>query len=202
MQPTKYRTSTLSPFFATSAMVRTPRSLAQSARVPRPICQGLPFFSRLLKTGMTSAGKRDSSSTRLRRISTIFGTCSIITGQASTHQRQVVHDHSVSSATTAPIKGRRPGRALPSWPAFFAATRASPISNSSCLRFCTSSLGESGLSLSRAGQLRSQRPHSVQEYRSSRCFQENYSRRPTPKLSASSMFSMGRSAPLGPDWRK
>src|SRR5215467_8751275 len=80
MQPTQYSTST-SGF---SASVLTLIWRAQSARVSLLISQGFWFRSRLVKRGVTSDGNLLSSITRYRRISSIFCTCSIETGQIHT----------------------------------------------------------------------------------------------------------------------
>jgi len=50
-----------------------------------------------LNTGCSSSGKRDSVSTRLRRIWLITSSWSIDTGHSVTQARQLVHAHSSSS---------------------------------------------------------------------------------------------------------
>jgi hypothetical protein len=60
----------------------------------------------LRKAALSSFGKRLSSRTALRRISTIVSTCSMSTGQPSTHQPHVVHCQTASSGMALSISGR------------------------------------------------------------------------------------------------
>ena len=57
--------------------------------------------------------------------------------------------------------------------------------------------GESILPVRFAGQAAVQRPHSVQVYVSSNCFQLNCRSSPTPNTSAFSMSLIGESTPVG-----
>ena len=72
------------------------RSFVQSARPARGLPHGLPACSMLRKAPVSSAGKRDSSRTRLRRRPTILSTCSMRTGQASTQAPQVTQSQTAS----------------------------------------------------------------------------------------------------------
>ena len=84
----------------------TSRPLAQSSRADFGWPHGLPAFSMLRNAALSSFGKRLSSSTALRRISTMVSTCSISTGQPSTHQPQVVHCQTASSGMALSTSGR------------------------------------------------------------------------------------------------
>src|SRR3970040_422838 len=59
------------------------------------------------------------------------------------------------------------------------------------------SVGERSLQVMLAGQAAVQRPHSVQVYESSICFQVKLSSLPTPKLSAFSKSGIGARTPVG-----
>ena len=83
-----------------SAMIGTSSPSAQSPRVPASMPHGLPWVSMPLNVRVSSAGKRASSWTRWRRMSTILSTYSMSTGQASSQARQVVHAQSTSSWMT------------------------------------------------------------------------------------------------------
>ena len=58
---------------------------------------GEPLRSSDSNAGCISSGKRDSMSTRLRRISLMTSSWSIDTGHSCTHARQLVHAQSSSS---------------------------------------------------------------------------------------------------------
>ena len=75
---------------------------AQSKRFSAPMPQGFDCVSMPLKVRVSSAGKRASSCTRWRRMSTILSTYSISTGQDSSHARQTLHAHRTSSLITGP----------------------------------------------------------------------------------------------------
>ena len=125
----------------------------------------------------------------------------MLTGQISSHARQVVHDHSSSAvmrsnnelllmvmAESVPIGGdTRP-------PAACAAVAAmtSPV-------LSTISRGSSGLPVACAGHTLVQRPHIVQASRSSNCFQVKSSTTAAPKLSSevSVRFGIAFIAPFG-----
>ena len=94
-------------------------------RVPRPrrrarVC-GLPhgFDARSTSRSIVSvsAGRRESTITRLRRRSTMWSTCSIETGHSCTHAPQVTQSQTTSSVTAAGTSASRlPRRALPARP--------------------------------------------------------------------------------------
>src|SRR6266513_1996051 len=87
-------------------VARAPRRVAAAAQSARELAgneYGFELRSRLLKSVTSSCGNLLCSRTRLRRISTINGTCSMLTGHCSIHARQVVQSHSSSSDTTSPI---------------------------------------------------------------------------------------------------
>src|SRR5437879_13840051 len=92
-----------------AAYVLTPRSLAQLPRSWLLIPYGLPEFSTERNADSACLGMRDSSRTRLRRISAILGTCSINTGHSLMQAPHMVHDHSVSSRMVPPTSGSWPG---------------------------------------------------------------------------------------------
>ncbi len=73
---------------------------AQASRFSAPSPHGFDWVSMPLKTRVSSAGKRASSCTRWRRMSTILSTYSIMTGHASSQARQVLQLHSTSSWMT------------------------------------------------------------------------------------------------------
>ncbi len=105
------------------------------------------------------------SSTSLRRICTMMGTCSTATGQISTQAMQVRQDHSVSIATC-------PG-ALPCTSSSAAAgsTPDSSVAFANSRKLKITSRGDNGAPTARAGQASWQRPHFVQASRFSSCFQ-------------------------------
>ena len=72
---------------------------------------GFPCVSIPLKTRAASSGKADSTSTSWRRMSTRRGTFSMRTGQAVSHQPQVVHAQKVSGGTTSVMRGSAPSAA-------------------------------------------------------------------------------------------
>ncbi len=90
-QPTK-KSHSKSPS-ATRGMAR---SSHHSARLFEPMPQGFPWVSIPLKTRDASSGKADSTSTSWRRMSMSRGTFSMRTGQAVSHQPQVVQAQNVS----------------------------------------------------------------------------------------------------------
>ena len=96
-QPTK-KSHSKSPSLARG----TARSSHHSARRFEPMPHGLPWVSMFLKTRAASSGKADSTSTWWRRRSTRRGTCSMSTGQAVSHQPQVVQAQTVDSGSTFP----------------------------------------------------------------------------------------------------
>ena len=104
------------------------------------------------------AGMRASSITRLRRMSTMVGTCSISTGQASMHAPQVVQAHSSSSVIALGSIGSASSSDT--------CARARPMPagwrSSSSFTSCMIFFGESDLPVMFAGHTASQRPHSVQ----------------------------------------
>src|SRR6266516_4691624 len=99
IQPTQYITSA-SGFSPSRGIFRL---AAHSARLSLLITHGLPLRSILLKSDVTSVGNSLSSITSERRISTIFGTCSIETGQISMQAVQVVQDQSAAFEMMLPI---------------------------------------------------------------------------------------------------
>src|SRR3990167_5462366 len=101
-------------------------------------------------------------------------------GHSCTHAMQVVQAQSSSGLINWPWIG--PGSSPCMWR----------------LSFTMIDLGESAVPARYAGHAAWQRPHSTHASKSSRRFQENSSSVETPRLSASSMFSMGRSAPPAP----
>src|SRR5687768_4856602 len=114
----------------------------------------------LVKLAVSSAGKRDSSNTRLRRRPTILSTCSIITGQASTQAPQVTQSHTASNGMAVSTTGwARPwgdgdpgatGGAL----ALIQGMSGTPASDSTAISRTPmiSVLGLSGLPVAHAGQ--------------------------------------------------
>ena len=205
------RTETSSPF-------------AQSRRAERGWPHGLPAFSMLRKAVFSSFGKRDSSRTALRRISTIVSTCSISTGQPSTHQPQVVHCQTASSGIALSISGRLRASSA-RWCARFSASSdaaAPPLAPPFHARWADAAaanavsaariwsrmpsircLGESVLPVTDAGQNSMHRPHSVQASGSSRWRQVRSFRPLAPNTgsgspsSGSASRSISRSAPRG-----
>ena len=195
--PTQYRTpspdaaapsSVLSELPAPSS-TDTPSPFAQSRRELRGWPQGLPAVSILRKATLSSLGKRLSSRTRLRRISTIESTCSINTGQPSTHQPQVVHCQTASSGMALSTSGRLSASAARSFASRSDASDASiPVATPPRAARCDDAaaesavsaatiwsrrpsmkcLGDSVLPVMDAGQNSMQRPHSVQDSGSSR----------------------------------
>ena len=97
MQPTQYSTSGRSFRAAISAIVGMSSPSAHFARSPGSNAHGEPRCSIDSNAGITSSGKRDSPSTRLRRSSRITLSWSIDTGHSCTHARQVVQLQSSSS---------------------------------------------------------------------------------------------------------
>ena len=104
----------------TRAARRGPRTTR--SRLFEPMPQGFPCVSMPLKTRAASSGNADSTSTCWRRMSTRRGMFSMSTGQAVSHQPQVVHAqnglrrHDVavsggSSAARGLARRRRPSRA-------------------------------------------------------------------------------------------
>ena len=92
-----------------------PRTAAASSSraAPRPAgptgCPGSPSRG---TPPVSSCGKRDSSRTRLRRSPTILSTCSMRTGQASTHAPQVTQSQTASyGMAVSTIGGAERGRA-------------------------------------------------------------------------------------------
>ena len=83
----------------------TARSSHHSVRLFEPMPQGFPCVSIPLNTREASSGNADSTSTSCRRMSTSRGTFSMRTGQAVSHQPQVVHDQKVSGGTTSVMRG-------------------------------------------------------------------------------------------------
>ena len=205
------RTGTSSPF-------------AQSRRAERGWPHGLPAFSMLRKAVLSSFGKRLSSSTALRRISTIVSTCSMSTGQPSTHQPQVVHCQTASSGIALSMSGRlnassarafaspsasSEAAAPPFAPPFHArwadAAAASAVSATRIWsrRPSIRCLGDSVLPVTDAGQNSMHRPHSVHASGSSRWRQVRSLSPFAPKTgsgspsSGSASRSISRSAPRG-----
>src|SRR5487761_708245 len=118
-------------------------------------------------------------------MSTMASTCSMSTGHCSTHEPQVVHDHSTSgpmglgTRVWAPAAG--PGGEAPSDDASPArASSRDDEENMLSRRFMITSLGESGLPVFHAGQTDWQRPHSVHVTKSSICFHVKFSMKPAP----------------------
>ena len=74
----------------------TARLKAQSRRAEGGWPHGLATLSMPRNAGVSSAGNLESSSTRFRRSPTILSTCSMVTGQASTHAPQVTQSHTAS----------------------------------------------------------------------------------------------------------
>ncbi len=183
----------------------------------------------LRNAALSSFGKRLSSSTALRRISTIVSTCSMRTGQPSTHQPHVVHCHTASSGMALSISGRlsasfarslaRPSAscdaaAPPLAPPFHArcalAAAASAVSAATIWsrRPSIRCFGESVLPVIDAGQNSMHRPHSVQANPSAR-WRQVRSLRPFAPNTGSSSPSSGstsrsilRRAPRGSRLRK
>ena len=208
----------------------TSRPFAQSSRADFGWPHGLPAFSMLRKAALSSFGNRLSSRTALRRISTIVSTCSISTGQPSTHQPQVVHCQTASSGMALSISGRLsassarvvrqaaahpPRPPLPRWPR--PSTRAGPRPpppapsrppRSGRAAPPSGASGESVLPVTDAGQNSMQRPHSVQARPSSRWRQVRSLRPFAPKTGSgspsagSASRSILRSAPRGSRLRK
>ncbi len=198
--------------------------MAQSRRAERGWPHGLPAFSMFRKAVLSSFGNRLSSSTALRRISTIVSTCSMSTGQPSTHHPQVVHCQTASSGMALSISGRlsasvarcfaspsasSDAAAPPLAPPFHARwADAAAASAVSATRIWSRSpsmrcFGESVLPVTDAGQNSMHRPHSVQASGSRRCRQVRSFRPFAPKTSSgspsagSASRSMRRSAPRG-----
>ena len=94
-------------------------------------------------------------------MSRIFGTCSMKTGHASTHQRHIVHAHRTLSVITPPTSGWA-ADSCASAPVPPPATSAAPFSNRCSCKFKMSIFGSSCLPLMFAGQREVHRPHSVQ----------------------------------------
>ena len=100
-QPTQYRTS-ISPSAPGAATSATRRDLERQAL--RPVGAGRRRLAPRVAApapcsgtrSLSSAGKRDSSRTRFRRRPTILSTCSMSTGQASTHAPQVTQSQTAS----------------------------------------------------------------------------------------------------------
>ncbi len=147
----------------------------------------------LRNAAFSSVGNDDSSSTRLRRISTIESTCSISTGQPSTHQPQVVHCQTASSGMALSTSGSESASVARSRARPSAASEAStpPLAPPFAARWAEAAaaravsaitiwsrspsmkcLGLSVLPVMLAGQNSMQRPHSVQDRPSSRWRQE------------------------------
>ena len=81
------------------------RSAHHSVRRLEPMPQGFPCVSIPLKTRCASSGKPASTSTCCRRMSTSRAMFSMRTGQAVSHQPQVVQAQAVSGGTTAVMAG-------------------------------------------------------------------------------------------------
>ena len=203
----------------------TSRPFAQSSRADRGWPHGLPAFSMLRNAAFSSFGNRLSSRTALRRISTIVSTCSMSTGQPSTHQPQVVHCHTASSGDGV-VDERQAERLLgalvraspsasstaaapPLAPPFHArwadAAAASAVSATKIWSRSPSirCFGLSVLPVTDAGQNSMHRPHSVQASGSSRWRQVRSLSALAPKTgsaspsSGSASRSIMRSAPRG-----
>ena len=171
------------PLAPTSAAIGTAKGspFVQSRRALRGWPHGFWADSIARNAGASSAGKRLSSSTRLRRIPMILSTCSMSTGQASTHAPQVTQSQTASSEMAPGTSGiaivpgarrssRDPPRARTSGE--FGITGSPRSAASATWRMpITSSFGLSGLPVKCAGQASWQRPHSVQVNPSSTSFQ-------------------------------
>ena len=92
-------------------------------------------------------------------MSTMWSTCSMLTGHSCMHAPQVVQSQITSSSITSGLRGTFSYSA----PRAFAARISGPFSNRWSRRFITRSFGESGLPVFHAGQTLWHRPHSVHE---------------------------------------
>ena len=126
-QPTQYRTSSSSSSPAAGdfgdgrdreRQALRPVECGPTAAGPT----GCPTPSMPLKAPVSSCGKRESSSTRFRRSPTILSTCSIVTGQASTHAPHVRQSHTASYGIAVSTIGR--GERVRRWGCRRARTRA------------------------------------------------------------------------------
>ena len=101
-QPTQYRYSGAG---SPGSSTRTPSSAAHAARSVCGFPHGLDARSTSRSIGSASAGNDESTISRLRRRSTMWSTCSIDTGHASTHAPHVTQSQIISSGTPLPTIG-------------------------------------------------------------------------------------------------
>ena len=156
---------------------------------------------------MSSVGKRLSSSTRFRRSPTILSTCSMRTGQASTHAPQVTQSHTASYGIAVSTIGAaiRAGWGAASSRPYVSRTiglfgmRFSPCSASTDMSRMPMMkvFGLSGLPVAQAGQACWQRPHSVHVKPSRRSFQPRSWSDFSPKVASSRSRSIAGSSPRG-----
>ena len=156
---------------------------------------------------VSSCGNRESSSTRFRRSPTILSTCSMSTGQASTHAPQVTQSQTASYGIAVSTIGRASASA-------FGCVSSSPYVSRTIGEFgmrstpCSAStdmsrmpmmkvLGLSGLPVFQAGQASWHRPHSVHVKPSSRSFQPRSWSVRRPNVAVSSSMSSFGSSPRG-----
>ena len=187
------------------------RSRAQSSRVERGWPHGLPACSMFRNAPVSSCGKRLSSSTRFRRSPTILSTCSMRTGQASTHAPQVTQSQTASYGIASSTIGL-PSRSADTRSSSPYVSRTSGLfgmklrpcsaSMDMCRMPMISSLGLSGLPVLLAGQASWQRPHSVQVKPSRRSFQPRSWSVFRPNVASSSSRSIAGSSPRGASLRK
>src|SRR6185437_2755734 len=100
--PTQYRYSGAG---SPGSRILTPSSAAQSARSDWALPHGLDARSTSRSIGSASAGKLDSTITRWRLRSTMWSTCSIDTGHASTQAPHVTQSQTDSSGTAPGTNG-------------------------------------------------------------------------------------------------
>ena len=173
---------------------------------------GLPCPSIDRNAAVSSCGKRDSSRTRLRRSPTILSTCSISTGQASTHAPQVdaVPDGVVRDRVVDDRLGHRRRRRGACRRARRSRARSASSGSGRCP--CSAStdmsrmpmmkvLGLSGFPVLQAGQACWHRPHSVQVKPSRRSFQPRSWSDLSPNVAFSSSRSIFGSSPRGASLR-
>ena len=147
----------------------------------------------------------------MRRSPTILSTCSISTGQASTHAPQVTQSHTASygiAVSTIGVARLAAGTVVSSSPYVSRTIGEFGMMSSRCSAPSDMSrmpmmkvLGLSGLPVFQAGQACWQRPHSVQVNPSSRSFQPRSWSVRSPKVAFSSSMSSFGSSPRGASLR-
>ena len=201
------------PAAATSATIGTSngRPFVQSRRDAGGWPHGLPTPSMFRNAPLSSAGKRESSSTRFRRRPTILSTCSMRTGQASTQAPQVTQSQTASNGMAPSTIGfaRRSAWTVSSRPYVSRTIAEFGMSGRPCSASTDISrmpmmkcFGLRGLPVFQAGQASWQRPHSVQVKPSSMSFQPRSASVRTPNVASSASRSIAGSSPRGSSFRK